>query len=311
MESFRWDSNFETGLGLVDVQHHGLLDLVNALGALLGRDEATRQAELGPLVDRLLDYAGRHILGIDQSMARQLRAIATGTPPAQAWAAERASHDAAVEPMLRALNRLFRAVADRNRALEEANRLLEARIDERTRHLAIANERLERMARTDALTGLANRRLALERLDECWAEGGELAVVLMDADGFKSVNDTFGHEAGDRVLVAVARALREAIRTDDLACRLGGDEFLVICPATALEGAARLAESLRLSLTGLAVETGAGAWYGSLSLGVAVRTEAMAGADDLLRQADERLYLAKRAGRNRVCARDGPAAVAA
>ena len=112
-------------------------------------------------------------------------------------------------------------------------------------------------------------------------------------------------------LGAVARTLAREIRTDDLACRLGGDEFLVICPVTPLEGTARLAEALRLSVAALAVETGSGAWHGSLSLGVAARTGAMAGPDDLLRHADKRLYLAKRAGRNRVCAGTGPAAVAA
>jgi len=372
MESFRWDSHFETGLDLVDGQHHGLVDMVNALGALLGREEAHRTIGLAALVDDLLAYAGRHfadeealmaeggidgtfleshrrlhaefarvvediagavragapgvaenlqeflvfwlgrhILGIDQSMARQLRAIAGGASPAEAWAAEQAGHDAAVEPMLRALNRLFRAVADRNRALEEANRLLEVRIAERTRHLAEANERLERMARTDALTGLANRRRALERLDEAWADGGELSVILMDADGFKAVNDIHGHEAGDRVLVEVARALAHGVRSDDLACRLGGDEFLVICPATPAEGAAILAEKLRATVAELSVHLGAGTWRGSLSVGVAVRDPVSAGPDDLLRRADGCLYLAKRTGRNRVCREDEPAARAA
>ncbi|HRE13700.1 MAG TPA: GGDEF domain-containing protein, partial [Usitatibacteraceae bacterium] len=126
-----------------------------------------------------------------------------------------------------------------------------------------------------------------------------------------AVNDIHGHEAGDRVLVEVARALAHGVRSDDLACRLGGDEFLVICPATPAEGAAILAEKLRATVAELSVHLGAGTWRGSLSVGVAVRDPVSAGPDDLLRRADGCLYLAKRTGRNRVCREDEPAARAA
>jgi hemerythrin len=129
-------------------------------------------------------------------------------------------------------------------------------------------------------------------------DGTPLACLMIDADGFKVINDTHGHDAGDAVLRALSAQLQHAVRTDDIVCRLGGDEFLIICTGTPLSGALKLAEAVRSEVAALRVPAGAGVWRGSISIGVAARTDAMKGVDDLMKEADLGLYAAKRNGRN-------------
>jgi len=184
------------------------------------------------------------------------------------------------------------------------NQTLEARVEERTRELSLANQRLEQQALTDVLTGLSNRRHAMQCLQAEWpaaeVPGGSLACIMVDADGLKGVNDVHGHGAGDEVLRHIARALKGAVRNDDTVCRLGGDEYLVISRHTTPEGAQRLAEKLVQAVRELRVPLGQGAvWPGSVSVGVALRQPEMPQVDSLLRAADQALYEAKRAGRNR------------
>jgi diguanylate cyclase (GGDEF)-like protein len=127
-----------------------------------------------------------------------------------------------------------------------------------------------------------------------------LALAMLDIDHFKAFNDRYGHEQGDRVLQAVAATLREVARDSDLACRYGGEEFMLILPHTPLDGAVRCAERLRTAIAECDVD-GLGV---TVSIGVAC-FDGMAGpADDLVEVADRRLYLAKRGGRNRVVAAD-------
>ncbi|MGK5684895.1 putative bifunctional diguanylate cyclase/phosphodiesterase [Actinoplanes sp. URMC 104] len=158
------------------------------------------------------------------------------------------------------------------------------------------------MAITDGLTGLANRTLVTERLEHLARQpirpGRHTAIMLIDLDRFKPINDTFGHEAGDAVLVAAADALRAVIRDGDLAGRLGGDEFAVLMqlPSREVAGvaAARLLEALRTPVVYrehvLMVEA---------SIGVVVRDDPDTSGETLLQQADTALYAAKRAGRGR------------
>ncbi|GAB2600758.1 hypothetical protein Aab01nite_64740 [Paractinoplanes abujensis] len=159
------------------------------------------------------------------------------------------------------------------------------------------------MAVTDGLTGLANRILVTERLDLLAGQpirsGRQSAVLLIDLDRFKPINDTFGHEAGDAVLVATADAMRRVIRDGDLAGRLGGDEFAVLLlnlPTRQAAGsiAARLLEELRMP-----VVFGEHVLMVEASIGVAVRDDPDASGETLLQQADTALYAAKRAGRGR------------
>ena len=173
-----------------------------------------------------------------------------------------------------------------------------------SRDLAASNERLQRLALTDALTELPNRRSAVERLEQEWALAKRaermLSCMMVDIDHFKSINDQLGHQAGDDVLKTVAQALRHSARTQDLVCRYGGEEFVVICPDTDLRAAAQCAERLRQKVSELS-HPGLGTSFSlTISVGVAERCPDMGSVDALLARADACLYAAKEAGRNRV-----------
>lgn len=253
------------------------------------------------LLKFLIHWLAYHILGSDQSMARQLALIKKGLSPEEAYREDQQLGTRATEPLLTALNGLFAQVSERNRELYELNRTLEAKVEARTHELAIANKHLEELSFTDVLTGLPNRRQAMHRLKLEWQDPDQpLSCMMIDADGFKQINDTYGHEAGDVVLQKLALELRHTVRNDDLVCRLGGDEFLILCPHTPLAGAMHIAEVMRATVARMRVPAGEGEWHGSVSVGVAERSPLMTGPDDLIRLADEGVYLAKRAGRNRV-----------
>ena len=162
---------------------------------------------------------------------------------------------------------------------------------------------VQRQAVTDELTGLANRRRFLTQLDAEVARsrrsGSPLAIVLSDLDDFKQVNDKSGHEAGDRALRAFADILREVVRDVDLPVRLGGEEFAVLLPDTDLAGAANLAERIRAALEAAEIESGSEPIQVTASFGVSCFPLAV-GAEELLVDADRRLYEAKRRGKNRV-----------
>lgn len=235
-------------------------------------------------------------------MARQIARLASGGDLQDSSQLNAPSHDPAKDALLSALNGLFQQVSDRNHELVQLNKTLEARVAERTQALTQANQRLDCLANTDALTQLPNRRNAIDRLNMAWSQSvhtdSPLACMMVDADGFKQVNDTYGHDAGDESLRVLSRQLREAVRTDDLVCRLGGDEFLIICPATTMNGALQLAEKIRVEVAALRVRAGTGQWCGSVSVGVAARTAKFKKVEELLKAADLGVYVAKRKGRN-------------
>jgi hemerythrin len=256
------------------------------------------------LLKFLTYWLAHHILGTDQSMARQVAAIQAGQKPEEAFAAEQVMKEGATEPLLHALTGLFQQVSERNRELQELNATLETKVAQRTHSLAEANHLLEQMARTDVLTGLPNRRHAMAALAQAWLasvqDASPLACMMIDADGFKQANDKYGHDAGDEVLRQLSRQLRYTVRTDDIVCRLGGDEFLIICPNTTVEGALQVAETMRREIAKLHVPVNGGEWLGSISVGVATKSAAMRNFEELIKAADEGLYTAKRDGRNRV-----------
>jgi len=135
-----------------------------------------------------------------------------------------------------------------------------------------------------------------------WDESSEslapLVCIMIDADHFKAVNDNYGHDAGDAVLTTLAQTLQHAFRTDDVVCRLGGDEFFAICPNTDLDGGLHIAEVVRSTVAELRVPTGGEPWRGSVSMGVAARGAEMVTCDELIKAADQGVYVAKQAGKN-------------
>ena len=164
------------------------------------------------------------------------------------------------------------------------------------------------LALTDPLTGLFNRRYMETHVgtlvERSAARGKAVSVLILDIDYFKSINDTFGHDAGDDVLREFADRLKKSIRGIDLACRYGGEEFVVVMPETDLGVATLVAERIRRRIAGesFAVERGARSLKVTISVGIAARMGPQDNASQILKRADEALYRAKRDGRNRVAA---------
>ncbi len=286
------------------LEHSAFLNDVLAMVEQLHRNRPGMDKSL---LDFLTNWLAYHILGVDQNMSRQIRAIKEGTLPHDAYQAEERNAANSTEPLLVALSGLFKMLSSRNRELVWLNRNLEEKVIERTEELLKANEDLEILALTDSLTELPNRRHGMRQLSQLWEEcNGQvdvLSCMMIDADNFKTINDTYGHDAGDVVLKMLARELHHSVRSDDIVCRLGGDEFLVICPLTPLDGAMYVAEQVRTTVASLNIEVGEGVWHGSISVGVAANLDGISSVDDLLKAADEGVYDAKKAGRNCVRSR--------
>ena len=172
--------------------------------------------------------------------------------------------------------------------------------------LAVTNRKLKHYALTDVLTELPNRRAGMESLSEAWSIASRtdqlMAVMLIDIDHFKRINDNYGHAIGDKVLQEVASSIRNIARKGDTFCRMGGEEFLVVCHNgnTDAKSAVLFAERLRqhvkeqkINIDDIQIQT-------SISIGVALKEAGMKSEDHLVNAADKALYAAKNAGRNRV-----------
>ena len=180
---------------------------------------------------------------------------------------------------------------------------LETRVSDRTEQLAAAHQQLEHRVLHDPLTGLANRVRLLDQIDRAiakpWRPAARLLVLVIDLDGFKAINDSFGHAVGDELLVEVGRRLRRAVREEDTVARLGGDEFaLVVAGASVPHGlavAARVVAEINAP-----VEAGGQTCWVTASVGVRMSTADDSSGDVLLRDADTAMYEAKAAGRSGV-----------
>lgn len=167
-------------------------------------------------------------------------------------------------------------------------------------------QRLKKESITDALTGLYNRRYMEETLrrefSRCSREGRCLSVLLLDADHFKKVNDTHGHDAGDAVLIHLGKLMKQHVRSEDVVCRIGGEEFLIVMPGLCLESACLRAERLREETCNSPTRLADGTPVPiTISIGLAVSPQDASTAEALIRTADKGLYIAKTSGRNRVC----------
>ena len=185
------------------------------------------------------------------------------------------------------------------------------KINERDRSLLadmaaiVVNEmELRKRAGSDALTGLYNRRMfdevAQHEVARARRHGEKLTVALIDIDKFKSVNDTFGHPAGDAVLRAIGPVCRKALRGDDQIARYGGEEIVLLLPNTDLEQAAIVLDRVRRDIMAMIVPELAGRWVVTASIGAAELLPEDGGIADMLARADAALYRAKEAGRNRL-----------
>ena len=336
MSAFVWEESFVTGLPSVDEQHRGLVALFNELNQSLFGGVSTTDAELETLFRHLTDYAQYHFADEEGLMGR----ANLDSRHIKAHCEEHAQFVEQVHSMWTARHILKlpaetimgfltswlslhilgvdQSMARQNADLVAANAQLEARVQERTEalersndELQQANEQLRAFSRTDGLLRINNRAYfderLLEEVERARRQQQPLSALMMDVDFFKRYNDTYGHQAGDACLQAVARAVGGVIkrRTDFLA-RYGGEELVALLPNTSTENALPIAQAVVQAVRDLALPHAASDAADSvtLSVGLATVLPVMPCAPDmgdrLLAAADAALYRAKHQGRNQV-----------
>ncbi|HEY5717190.1 MAG TPA: GGDEF domain-containing protein, partial [Motiliproteus sp.] len=226
-------------------------------------------------------------------------------PPERVQEDELAALGDAVSQRFREARHYFLQLQRTRNELKVVNAQLEERVLQRTRELSTALDRAETLASTDELTGIPNRRSFIQRAQQRHAEwqrhGKPYALVMLDIDHFKQINDRYGHPAGDQVLRAVAETLQRHTRREDTLGRLGGEEFCVLLVELTPSDALQQAERMRQELAALRVAVGEQRLAITASFGLACsQTGGDLDFDLLLSRADQALYQAKAGGRNRV-----------
>ena len=239
-------------------------------------------------------------LRLARSISRPVAALVEGVDRMSAGALDVQLAETATTAELGALERGFNAMA---RSISESHRTLQSRIDAATALLA-------HQAQHDALTGLPNRRMFEERLEESLAAsrraGDHGALCFIDLDRFKIVNDTCGHAAGDDLLCHIARLIRQRVREQDIVCRIGGDEFALILRGCNRADALRIAEHLREGVAAFRFSWEDRRFSIGASIGVTFIDGSHATVADVLMAADTACYEAKKRGRNQVVEYDAP-----
>jgi diguanylate cyclase (GGDEF)-like protein len=260
------------------------LEVISALNGLVGIDKATSEQPDLILLDVAMPGMSGHevceVLQVQQETAHIPVIFLSGasTPQDRVRGLEQGATDYIAKPF--------------------SGEELRARVRVSMRYRALLDMQAKRAMR-DGMTGLWNRLYLDERLKGESAaairHGRAMSAIMADIDHFKTINDTHGHLFGDDVIRRVADVITHTVRRDDVACRYGGEEFLVLCPEVAASGAAVLAERIRQEVEAIQFHTGLRV---TISLGVAQFQDS---GDRLLKAADSALYQAKRGGRNRVC----------
>jgi diguanylate cyclase (GGDEF)-like protein len=164
---------------------------------------------------------------------------------------------------------------------------------------------LQLLASTDPMTKLFNRRyfskVSQQIIHLAQRDGQDLSVIMLDIDKFKNINDTYGHDIGDSVIINLANQLLNTHRKSDISCRYGGEEFTILLPNTSIESAATVAETIRKNIENLKLDLQDKTLHFTVSIGVSSLNEGEEDLQKALKRADEALYKAKESGRNRVC----------
>lgn len=252
------------------------------------------RAVLAEINEFLIRWLAYHILSMDKSMVRQIKRINDeGLSPKAAYDYEIKEDEASTEPLLKALKSLFFLVSQKNAELEE-------KVKERTTELQEANEKLKALSLVDDLTEIPNRRYVMEEINKLiqhWKRYGTVfAVMFLDLDKFKAVNDSYGHDAGDQVLIWVSKFIKAHIREGDMLCRLGGDEFVIVAPHTSCDEAHIMASNLLRLTQSLKASDHLPYWKPSFSIGVVEMKDDVESASHLLTRADDAMYASKRKG---------------
>jgi len=272
----------------------GLLVVVQSAALLL-----IHLAFIPPMRQRLKE----HVDGVKEVL-NAIRDLAAGSTPKPLAAGRKGE----IGYLSIAFNDMACRLLASRKALLDLNRSLEQRVEERTHELSQAAAKLEKMASTDALTGLFNRRHFTEQSEMLFSESirrdTDLVCLLIDLDNFKNVNDTLGHKKGDELLCVAADALRSACRGDDIVARLGGDEFIILMPMADVAAVRQVAERLQEQFIADAVKLLAGASLPkmpSMSIGISSRKLCDAAKfEGIVISGDVALYEAKGAGKRSV-----------
>jgi diguanylate cyclase (GGDEF)-like protein len=307
-----WDNDIADWVKPADVRHGSCIPVEEAAANGLLPLSAFRYAERTrePLLvnDATRDYrfAGdRYFKGLDRCSLLVMPVLMRGDPRAMLVLENNLSRGAFPADRLAAVNLI---VGQLSVSLDNAliYSSLERKVSERTKELEIANGRLEVLAETDALTGLANRRRLIEALEvellRSLRTGSSTGIIMMDIDFFKAYNDRYGHVAGDDCLRRVADALQRSVRSIDVIARYGGEEFAVVLPDTDLDGTYAIAERARSSIIDLHEQhLSSPQRIVTVSVGIVSQTATRkTTAEQLLDAADGQLYQAKRRGRNQI-----------
>lgn len=251
------------------------------------------------MLDFLVAWFAYHILGMDKDMSYQIKLIQSGYSPDDAYSQLEQDVFKGRDPLIKSLARLFNILVNVNISLRDFNLKLEAEVMEKTRELKEKNKKLEMYSFTDPLTGLMNRRFIERYFKDCPNLIG-FSMLMIDLDGFKIINDNLGHHYGDLYLKKIAISLKDSCRNSDLVCRLGGDEFLIICPDTSLAGVTILSRKLLLELERIVVVVDGHEYRAKASIGGCIYNESMKSYLDLIHCADKKCYQAKRLGGNQL-----------
>jgi diguanylate cyclase len=205
-----------------------------------------------------------------------------------------------------ARNWQLRKTRENLRLGEQALHAINETLQQQLAEIQVLQDKLKEQALHDPMTGLFNRRyldtIVPHELARCGRDRLPLCLMMIDIDYFKKVNDTYGHQAGDAVLKELAALLMASVRAADVACRYGGEEFLLLLPNMSVANALQRAEHLRAEFAGLTVQFGGASIDSTLSIGIACFPENGSNAEELIGCADLALYRAKAEGRNRVLA---------
>lgn len=243
----------------------------------------------------------RYVIGPIEHLSSAARAFAAGRLDARVEVKRRDE----IGELSRSFNLMADELASSHNQLVKLNAELEDRVLRRTTELENANRQLREMAARDSLTGLYNRRHFNDLLAQLFAEstryGTDLTCMMMDLDNFKRVNDSLGHQAGDKLLQLAADVIRSSIREADVAVRYGGDEFAILLPQTSPTDARHSAERVISNFRATLARDLPEASIATLSIGLVSRERNLpTTAAELVNLADEALYLAKAGGKNRI-----------
>ncbi len=257
-----------------------------------------REAESANLVERIASELYNEIQSVLKSVSEHQKSITEGGSKL-----EELTHSVESKDIKRLLNRIMQEV----KGLKSVNRKFMEKLEEQSNEIQKLKEELRRAkeeASIDPLTGLRNRRSFERALSEFFRDykkfGYPFSVIVIDLDDFKRINDTYGHLAGDKVLKELGNILRNYLRAKDVPARTGGEEFTIILPGITKKEALSVAERLRKVLENYTVEYENVKINPTASFGVAEVTPEDDTPYEMIRRADENLYKAKRAGKNRV-----------